>query len=54
MEQLIRCTQPALFVAADRLIDLVDRVIERHDEKGEGAATIRWRPQSAYGASGIV
>ena len=30
MEHLLRCTQPALIAASDRLIDLVDQVIERY------------------------
>src|SRR4051794_7176303 len=44
MEQLIRCGHPALIVAADHLIDLVDRVIERHHRKPKGAAHIKWSP----------
>jgi hypothetical protein len=35
MEQLLRCTQPALTVASDRLIDLVDEVIQRHPCQAE-------------------
>jgi hypothetical protein len=35
MEQLLKCTQPALIVASDRLIDLVDHVIQRHPHKAE-------------------
>jgi hypothetical protein len=33
MEQLLKCTQPALIIASDRLIDLVDQVIARHPHK---------------------
>jgi hypothetical protein len=47
MEQLLRCTQPAVIVAADHLIDLVDRVIARHQEKHEVAAQFSRRPQFA-------
>jgi hypothetical protein len=36
VEQLLNCIEPALVLASDRMIDLVDRVIERnlnrHDE----------------------
>jgi hypothetical protein len=35
METLLKCTQPALAVASDHLIELVDRVIERHPHKGK-------------------
>ena len=30
MELLLKCAQPALTDASDRLIDLVDRVMKRH------------------------
>ena len=33
METLLKCTQPALAIAPDHLIELVDRVIERHPHK---------------------
>ena len=33
METLLKCTQPALAVASDHLIELVDKVIERHPHK---------------------
>jgi hypothetical protein len=35
METLLKCTQPALAIASDHLIELVDRVIERHPHKGK-------------------
>ncbi len=35
METLLKCTQPALAVASDHLIELVDRVIERHPHRGK-------------------
>ena len=35
METLLKCTQPALVVASDHLIELVDRVMERHPHKGK-------------------
>jgi len=33
METPLKCTQPALAMAPDHLIELVDRVIERHPYK---------------------
>ena len=33
MQTLLKCTQPALAIAPDHLIELVDRVIERHPNK---------------------
>jgi hypothetical protein len=30
MENILKLSQPALIAAADRLLDLVDRVLERH------------------------
>ena len=33
IETLLKCTQPALAIAPDHLIELVDRVIERHPHK---------------------
>ena len=33
MELLLKCAQPALTEASDRLIDLVDRVMKRHPGK---------------------
>ena len=33
MQTLLKCTQPALAMAPDHLIELVDRVIERHPHK---------------------
>jgi hypothetical protein len=33
MKKLLKTTEPALIVASDRLIDLVDRVIERHSHE---------------------
>jgi hypothetical protein len=35
MEELLKYTQPALAIASDHLIELVDRVIERHPHKGK-------------------
>ena len=35
MEELLRCNQSALIIASDRLIDLVDHVIERHPRKAK-------------------
>ena len=34
METVLKCTQPALAIAPDHLIELVDRVMERHPHKG--------------------
>lgn len=36
MEQLLNCIEPALVLASDRMIDLVDRVIERNVSDREG------------------
>jgi hypothetical protein len=47
MEQLLKCTQPAMIVASDRLIDLVDQVIERYPRKPTANSRRRlfsWRP----------
>jgi hypothetical protein len=47
MEQLLKCTQPALIVASDRLIDLVDQVIQRHPRKPTANSRRKlfcWRP----------
>ena len=33
MEQLLKCAQPALVIASDHLIDLVDRVMERYSRE---------------------
>ncbi len=35
METQLKCTQPALALASDHLIELVDRVIERHPHKAK-------------------
>jgi hypothetical protein len=35
METLLKCTQPALAIASDHLIELVGRVIERHPYKAK-------------------
>jgi len=35
METLLKCTQPTLAVGSDHLIELVDRVIERHPHKAQ-------------------
>jgi len=35
METLLKCTQPALDIASDHLIELVDRVMERHPHKAK-------------------
>ena len=35
METLLKCTQPALALASDHLIELVDRVIERHPHRAK-------------------
>jgi hypothetical protein len=35
METVLKCTQPALALASDHLIELVDRVIERHPHKAK-------------------
>ena len=37
MEQLLNCIQPALILASDRMIEMVDRVIERNimDRNGD-------------------
>jgi hypothetical protein len=35
METLLKCTQPVLIIASDHLIELVDRVIERHPHKAK-------------------
>jgi hypothetical protein len=35
METLLKCTQPVLVIASDHLIELVDRVIERHPHKAK-------------------
>ena len=35
MEELLKCAQPALNVATDRLLDLVEHVIDRNCEKGD-------------------
>jgi hypothetical protein len=47
MEQLLKCTLPAMIVASDRLIDLVDQVIERYPRKPTANSRRRlfsWRP----------
>jgi hypothetical protein len=47
MEQMLKCTQPALIVASDRLIDLVDQVIQRHPRiptANSRCKLFSWRP----------
>ena len=47
MEQLLKCTQPAWIAASDRLIDLVDQVIQRHPRKptaNSGRTLFSWHP----------
>jgi hypothetical protein len=41
METLLKCTRPALAIAPDHLIELVDKVIERHPHKAKS----RFRPK---------
>jgi hypothetical protein len=36
VEQLLNCIEPALVLASDHMIDLVDRVIERNVNDREG------------------
>jgi hypothetical protein len=35
METLLKCTQAVVAIASEHLIELVDRVIERHPHKGK-------------------
>jgi hypothetical protein len=49
MELLLKCDEPALADASYRLIDLVDRVLERHP----GKAQPRRKLFSFYGLSGM-
>jgi hypothetical protein len=45
VEQLLNCIEPALVFASDRMIDLVDRVIERNvhdDERNQRINVLAW------------
>jgi hypothetical protein len=46
MEQLLKCTQPAMIIASERLIDLVDQVIQRHHRRpmANSRRKFSWRP----------
>ncbi len=46
MEQLLKTTEPALILASDHLIDLVDRIIERHSREESRQATSLFQRES--------
>jgi hypothetical protein len=46
METLLKCSQPALAVGSDHLIELVDRVIERHLHKAAPDPAANYSPGS--------
>jgi len=46
MEQLLKTTEPALILASDHLIDLVDRIIERHSREESRQGTSLFQRES--------